>query len=114
MPTMPNVVGQLLPEAQALLEAAGVLDPAALGYFGTWPIALTWIAAANALSADATDVTADSLLGCDGDAAAFRPFTVRGQSIEEGDSTSANAPLTLQVVTPPLGVAYPAQNWSAF
>lgn len=111
---MPNVVGQLLSEAQSLLEEAGVLAPSTLGYFGTWPISLTWIDSLAGLTADATDVTADSLLGADGDASLYSPFTVRGQSIEEGASVSANVPLTLRVIAPPTGVSYPAQNWSAF
>lgn len=42
MPTMPNLVGTQLSGTQATLQAASVLDLNAIGYFGTWPIAVKW------------------------------------------------------------------------
>lgn len=111
---MPQVAGLLLEEAQASLEAAAVLNPSALGYFGTWPITLEPVEALAALTADSEIVTADSLIGADGNSALYPPLTVTGQSPQAGASVPANADVTLWVVPPPLGFAYPAQNWSAF
>lgn len=39
---MPNLVGLELSGTQATLQAAGVLNPNSLGYFGTWPITVKW------------------------------------------------------------------------
>lgn len=112
---MPNVVGEPLSEAQALLEGAGVLVPSAIGYFGTWPITAKWENFPASLTADSTLVTADSLLSADGGGeSALPPFTVTSQSPAAEDSVSANVPVTFWVIPPPLGVAFPAQNWSAF
>jgi beta-lactam-binding protein with PASTA domain len=43
--TVPNVVGQQLGQALAMLQSAGVLVPSALGYFGVYPITVVWEAA---------------------------------------------------------------------
>ena len=42
MPAMPNLVGTQLSGVQTALQAAGVLDLNAIGYFGTWPIRVNW------------------------------------------------------------------------
>lgn len=42
---MPNLIGQLLWDAIALLQAAGILVPASIGYFGTYPISVLWVPA---------------------------------------------------------------------
>jgi hypothetical protein len=40
---MPNLVGLILQEALQDLQDAGILVPALLGYFGTYPITVDWI-----------------------------------------------------------------------
>ena len=44
---MPNLVGTELSGTQALLQAAAVLNPNSIGYFGTWPISVKWQASAS-------------------------------------------------------------------
>ena len=44
MPTMPNLVGLNLQEAEQALESAGVINLSTLGYFGVWPITPKWVA----------------------------------------------------------------------
>lgn len=80
---MPNVVGLKFQDAQAALQKAGVLVPSALGYFSTFPITATW------------------------QRAAAIPSTVLTQSIAQGVTVAANAPLTLGVAEFPIGVAFP-------
>lgn len=43
MPTMPNLVGLNLQEAEAALESAGVINLATLSYFSVWPVSPTWV-----------------------------------------------------------------------
>lgn len=83
MPTMPLVVGQELDSAQATLQAAGVLVPANVGYFGTWPITANW------------------------QKSVLPPSTVLSQSIAQGAAVTANAPITLGVSQLPIGVVFP-------
>ncbi len=83
MPIMPNVVGLKLYSAQASLQAAGVLVPASIGYFGIWPITAIWQQSKQP------------------------PTTVLSQSINSGNTVPANAPITLGVVEFVTAVAYP-------
>lgn len=83
MPTMPNLVGQELDNAQALLQAAGVLVPANIGYFGIWPITALW---------------QQSILP---------PSTVLTQSVAQGATIAANAAISLGVSQPPISVCFP-------
>lgn len=82
MPTMPNVVGLGLSDAQASLQTAGVLVTSSLGYFGTWPITINWQTAS--------------------------PFDiVTAQSPASSTTVTANSTVTLTVSNPKLGVVYP-------
>lgn len=83
MPSMPNVVGLELYTAQANLQVAGVLVPADIGYFGTWPITALWQKSTQP------------------------KFTVLSQSVAQGATVLENAPLTLGVAQPRTSVAYP-------
>lgn len=83
MPTMPNVVGLELTEAETSLESAGVLNVAALGYFGAWPITVDWINSQQA------------------------PYTITGQTPAANSSVNANSAVTLTAVIVPIGVVYP-------
>lgn len=83
MPTMPQVVGLEFGPAQTSLQSAGVLNPAAVGYFGTWPITPLWQKSASA------------------------PNTVLSQSIAQGTTVPVNAPVALGVSQPPVAVVYP-------
>ena len=63
---MPNVVGLNLEAATLSLENAGVVVLSSIGYFGTWPISVTWqkaspvnLVTAQSPAANAT-VTANS------------------------------------------------------
>lgn len=82
MPTMPNVVGLGLSDAQASLQTAGVLVPSSIGYFGTWPITVVWKTAS--------------------------PFdVVTAQSPASSTTVTANSAVTLTVSNPTLAVVYP-------
>lgn len=82
MPTMPNVVGMTLEDAQDSLKSSGVLVTSSIGYFGTWPITVNWTATS--------------------------PFdVVTGQSPASTTTVSANSSVTLTVSNPTLGVVYP-------
>lgn len=83
MPTMPNVVGQELYTAQASLQTAGVLVPTSIGYFGTWPITALWQLSTQPI------------------------FTVLTQSVAQGATILANAPVSLGVAQPKIAVAFP-------
>lgn len=83
MPTMPNVVGLELPGAQTALQAAGVLVPASIGYFGTWPITALWQRSTKP------------------------PSTVLVQSPVSGATVVANASVILTLAEYPVGVVYP-------
>lgn len=83
MPTMPNLVGLELSSTQATLQTAGVLVLNSIGYFGTWPITVKWIASA-------------ALKG-----------TVTAQSPASGATVAVNPPITLTVSDFPLASAYP-------
>jgi beta-lactam-binding protein with PASTA domain len=83
MPTMPQVVGLEYGTAQASLQAAGVLVPANLGYFGTFPITAKW------------------------QKSALPPLTVLTQSVAQGAVVAANTAITLGISQPPMGVVFP-------
>lgn len=83
MPTMPNLVGLGIPAAQAALQSAGVLVPASIGYFDTWPISVRWSPSANT------------------------PGTVTAQSPSNGATVAANAAVALTASEYRLGVVYP-------
>lgn len=108
MPTMPTVVGLDLQQAEQTLETAGVLSPAALGYFGSWPITVRWVsrALASLWTADTSLITADSNVTVDFQLSLL-PGQVLSQSIQPGSSVSANSPLSLSVIEFPVAVAYP-------
>lgn len=80
---MPNVVGLEFPAAQLALQAAGVLVPSSIGYFGTYPVSALWQKSASP------------------------PSTVLAQSIASGNTVSANAPVTLSLSQYPIAVVYP-------
>lgn len=110
MPTMPNLIGLELSEAEASMQSAGVLNPSAIGYFGTWPITVLWKSVALAaliLTADSILVTADSILTVDEYVFSLAPGTITAQSILPGAPVLQNAPLQLTVVASPLGQVYP-------
>lgn len=92
---MPNVVGQNLSAAQLALQAAGVLVPSAIGYFGSWPIGITWVVAT---------ATQPTLSG-----PTRAPFydVVTAQSPAANTTIAANGAVTLTVTNPTGGVAYP-------
>lgn len=92
MPTMPNLVGVGLWGAIESLEQAGVLNPGALGYFGTWPIGVTWV----------KPTAGDPYL-----LATAVPGTVTAQSIASGNAVVVNAAVQLTVVQYAVGVSYP-------
>lgn len=107
---MPNLIGLELSEAETSLQSAGVLNPNAIGYFGTWPIRVMWQSvglAALILTADSILVTADSLLTVDEHVFSLAPGVVINQSLLPGVPIVQNAPLQLTVVTSPLGEVYP-------
>ena len=83
MPTMPNVVGQELETAQNTLQTAGVLNPLSIGYFGAWPITVTW-------------QTHPPLWG-----------QVLAQSPESGATVIVNQAIALTCASYPMGVVYP-------
>lgn len=116
MPTMPNVVGLTLPNAEATLKKAGVLDPLSIGYFGTgaiqtltgtavagaaarWPITVNWV------NQEASSGTVDGLI-----APTPRPGLVLTQSPAPGATIAANAPVTLSAVQPAMSISYPGTN----
>lgn len=82
MPTMPNVVGLNLQDAQTSLQNAGVLVLSSIGYFGIWPITVRWTT--------------------------NNPFdAVTAQSPNSGATVAVNSAVTLTVSNPKLSVAYP-------
>lgn len=83
MPTMPDVVGLELETAQGTLQTAGVIDPNSIGYFGTWPITVTW-------------ETLD-----------YPGGTVTTQSPAAGVMVSVNPSITLTCASFPMGCVYP-------
>lgn len=83
MPTMPNVVGLQSAAATTALQTAGVLVPASIGYFGTWPISILWTRSV------------------------LKPTTVIVQSPASGNTVAANASVTLTCAEFPFSVTYP-------
>lgn len=83
MPIMPNVVGLPFYTAQASLQAAGVLVPGSVGYFGTWPITPIWRQSSTPI------------------------YQVLSQSINAGNTVAANVPITLGVSEPKVAVIFP-------
>jgi beta-lactam-binding protein with PASTA domain len=82
MPTMPNLVGAQLSGTQTILQAASVLNPNSIGYFGAWPIAVKW------------------------QASALPKGTVTAQSPAPGP-VAVNPAISLTVSEFPLGAVYP-------
>ena len=80
---MPNLVGMELSGTQSALQASGVLDPNSIGYFGTWPITVTWKASPSAKG------------------------TVTVQSPSSGATVAVNPAISLTVSEFPLGSVYP-------
>ena len=85
---MPNLVGLPLQEALWVLQQTGFLVPAAIGYFGTYPVTVVWKAA-------------DTNHGI-----------VTAQSLPAGLPAGINQPITLTVNDYPTGVAFPAGGGS--
>lgn len=107
MPTMPNLYGLNLQEAQQALQAAGVLNLSALGYFGTSPISVLWTPSQAGISFTADDSwSADSSIGVDQGTPFVVPGTVINQSINPGTAAGVNTPLQLTVIQYPMGVSY--------
>lgn len=118
---MPNVIGLLLQDAEAYLERAGVVSLATIGYFGEWPIHVKWMGVTdllgNCTAQGQLSIAGLSIAGCwvagryiavnAPGGLASKPFIVVGQSVPAGDSVVANSIFTLNVVEPPMGVAYP-------
>ena len=87
---MPNVVGLNLWEALDALQVAGILVPAKIGYFGTFPVTVYWVAQ---LPPTPVDLAQD--------------FIVCGQSLAPGTPATVNEAITLNVYEPPTGVVFP-------
>lgn len=83
MPTMPNLIGQELSETQLTLQSAGVLNPNSIGYFGIWPITVTWKSSASAKG------------------------TVTAQSPGSGATVAVNPTIALTVSSLPIASIYP-------
>ena len=83
MPTMPNLIGMELSGTQAALQAASVLNPNSIGYFGAWPITVSWQASASPRG------------------------TVTAQSPSSGANVVVNPAISLTVSDFPLGAVYP-------
>ncbi len=88
--TFPDVRGLPIAMAQLRLEQAGALNPAALGYFGVWPITILWTQDAS--------VANGALMG---------PGIVVEQRPAPFSAIHENAPILLTVTEVPLGVATP-------
>ncbi len=82
MPTMPNLVGLNLQEAESALEAAGVINLSTLGYFGVWPITPKWVAGGKG-------------------------GIVQAQSPSSGAHPAVNSSITLTIGQYAVGVSYP-------
>lgn len=89
---MPNLLGLGLWGAIESLEQAGIVNTNTLGYFGTWPVSVTWVKPTGG----------DPFL-----LPTATPGTVIGQSINPGVSVPTNSPIQLSVVQYPVGVSYP-------
>ena len=83
MPTMPNVVGIDYYAALLVLEQAGVLNPAAIGYFTTFPVSILW------------------------QTSPAKPSFVIGQSVAANTPVAVNSNLVLTVAAFPMGVVSP-------
>jgi beta-lactam-binding protein with PASTA domain len=83
MPTMPNLVGMELSGTQGALQSAGVIVPNSIGYFGTWPITVTWQASPSGKG------------------------IVTAQSPSSGANVVVNPSINLTVADFPLGAVYP-------
>lgn len=94
MPTMPSVIGQNLGSAQTSLQTAKVLVPNSIGYFGTWPITVTWVPPTT---------TRPDLDGTE------KPFyyVVTAQTPAANATIATNSSVTLTVTSPSGGVVYP-------
>lgn len=80
---MPNLIGMELSATQAALQDTGVLNLNSIGYFGTWPITVTW------------------------QASGANKGTVTAQSPSSGSTVTVNPPVTLTVSDFPVGSVYP-------
>lgn len=81
MPTMPNVVGLNLQEAQLALQQAGVLVPASLSYFSDWPVTAIWRSGGL-------------------------PGIAQSQSPNSGAQVAVNASVTLTLGQYPMGISF--------
>lgn len=81
---VPNMVGEELYAALGMLQTNGVLNPSAIGYFGTYPVTVIWVRSSAA-----------------------PPGTVLAQSIYHGTNVLQNSLITLTVVEYPISVAFP-------
>jgi hypothetical protein len=88
--TFPDVRGLPIAVAQLRLEQSGALNPAALGYFGVWPITILWTEDAS--------IPDGTLVG---------PGIVTDQRPVPFSAIHENAPILLTVTEVPLGVATP-------
>jgi beta-lactam-binding protein with PASTA domain len=80
---MPNLVGLPLWDAIGLLQQNGILVPASIGYFGTYPISVIWVPAS------------------------VNRGIVIAQSIAVGVNVPPNSPVVLTVNDYPIAVAFP-------
>lgn len=80
---MPNLVGMELSGTQTALQLAGVINPNSIGYFGIWPITVTWQASAAVKGA------------------------VTAQSPGSGATVAVNPSIALTVSNLPVGAVYP-------
>jgi beta-lactam-binding protein with PASTA domain len=80
---MPNLVGLEYLAALAALQSAGIFVPAALGYFGAYPISIVW------------------------QRSNLAPGTVLAQSPLALGYSPVNGPVTLTVSEFPVSVAFP-------
>lgn len=108
---MPNLVGLLLQEALQQLEFAQILVPRSIGYFGTYPVTVTWtqpvITAGGFIFG--SSAFGSSGFGAGGQATSGAPGIVNSQSIAAGTTgVVANTPITLNVNEFPFGMVFPA------
>lgn len=83
---MPSLIAKPLRMAELALQQAGILVPVSIGYFGLWPIKVTWVQNAA------------------------QPGTVLTQFPPVGVLVAANSPVLLTVSELPMNVAYPGTN----
>jgi beta-lactam-binding protein with PASTA domain len=85
---MPNVVGENLQSAIEALQAAGVYNPALIGYFGTDPLYAAWTRTPGVI-----------------------PGQVLNQSVAAGTNVSVNSMLVLQCQEFRVACVFPTAPW---